>query len=73
MDNATKVLKDRVDGSCLTGDEVLAQISDAEKQLVKANNIDLTTCMVAKGADGKFHIYNANYIEFLQDYPFRNE
>jgi len=41
----------------LSGAEVLSQISDAEKQILKDRNIPLTDCIVATGEYGKFHIY----------------
>ncbi len=44
----------------LTGQEVLAQVSAEEKKIAKGLKWDLRNCMIAKGADGKFHIYNAN-------------
>ena len=55
----------KLNGSGLTAGEVLAQISDAEKSLVKDNNIDLTEKLsdgspkyvAAKGEDGNFHFY----------------
>ena len=55
----------KINGAGLSGTEVLAQLSDAEKQLVKDNNIDLTETyedgspryVVARGQDDKYHIY----------------
>lgn len=56
----TTEMKGRVDGAGMTGNQVLALISNEEKQLVIDNKIDLTKCYVAMGADKKWHIYQAN-------------
>jgi len=45
------------DKTGLTGTELLAKISDAEKKLLTDNNISLKDCIVAQGEDGQFHIY----------------
>ena len=41
----------------LSAKEVLALIPPAEIELAKANNVDITKCLVAEGSDGKYHIY----------------
>jgi len=64
----TTEMNTRVKGGGLTGTELLAQISDAEKKLVIDNNIDLTTCFVALGADDKWHIYQANGTSVARQY-----
>ncbi len=41
----------------LSAKEVLALIPAEEIALAKANNVDITKCLVAEGSDGKYHIY----------------
>ena len=63
--STVKTELNKLTGAGLSGAELLAQISDAEKALVKDNNIDLTETfedgspkyVIARGQDDKYHIY----------------
>lgn len=46
-----------VPGEGLTAKELLSKIDPRELEIVKEYNVDMTNCVVAKGKDGKFHIY----------------
>ena len=46
-----------VAGAGLTAKELLSKIDPRELDIVKQYNVDMKNCVVAKGIDGKFHIY----------------
>lgn len=59
----------KLNGGGLSGKELLALVSDAEKKLAKDNNIDLTKgYMIAKGQDDKWHIYSSSGASLARTY-----
>ncbi|MCQ2958056.1 MAG: VCBS repeat-containing protein [Candidatus Gastranaerophilales bacterium] len=63
------VVQSKLNGGGLSAKEILALIPQAEKDLAKNNNVDLTKCYAAKGKqDGKWHLYMSNGTSLARKY-----